>query len=121
MASFLSLRADQRGKRCTRGDRGAIAWNHSQIELLADPIIHVVGLCFGLIAVALLLAYAGVHDSSVELFSVSVYVAGLMSMLIFSAAYNLWPVCSTKWMLRRFDHSAIYFLIASTYTPIVRR
>jgi hemolysin III len=49
---------------------------------------------------------------------VSVYAAGLLAMLGFSAAYNLWPVSRRKWLLRRFDHSAIYVLIAATYTPI---
>ena len=40
-------------------------------------------------------------------------------MLGFSAAYNLWPVSRIKWLLRRFDHSAIYLLIAATYTPFI--
>jgi hemolysin III len=40
-------------------------------------------------------------------------------MLGLSAAYNLWPVSDTKWILRRFDHSAIYILIAGTYTPLM--
>ena len=43
---------------------------------------------------------------------------GLLAMLGFSAAYNLWPVSRRKWLLRRFDHSAIYILIAATYTPV---
>ena len=42
----------------------------------------------------------------------SVYVAGLLAMLVLSATYNLWPVSRAKWVLRRFDHSAIYVLIA---------
>src|SRR5437660_891421 len=29
------------------------------------------------------------------------------------------PVSPTKWLLRRFDHSAIYLLIAGTYTPFL--
>jgi len=40
-------------------------------------------------------------------------------MLVLSATYNLWPVSRTKWVLRRFDHSAIYVLIAATYTPFI--
>jgi len=40
-------------------------------------------------------------------------------MLTLSATYNLWPVTPTKWVLRRFDHSAIYMLIAATYTPLI--
>jgi hemolysin III len=41
---------------------------------------------------------------------------GLLLMLALSAAYNMWPISPAKWVLRRFDHSAIYLLIAGTYT-----
>jgi hemolysin III len=43
----------------------------------------------------------------------------LVSMFGISAAYNIWPVCSAKLILRRLDHSAIYLFIAATYTPFV--
>jgi hemolysin III len=33
----------------------------------------------------------------------------------------MWPVSPVKWSLRRFDHAAIYVLIAGTYTPILMR
>jgi hemolysin III len=46
-------------------------------------------------------------------------VIGLVTMLALSAAYNMWPVSPAKWVLRRFDHSAIYLLIAGTYTPFL--
>ena len=48
-----------------------------------------------------------------------VYVIGLVTMLAFSAAYNMWPVSPIKWVLRRFDHSAIYLLSAATYSPFL--
>ncbi len=48
---------------------------------------------------------------------VGVYLASLLAALGISAVYNIWPVSPTKWFLRRFDHSAIYLLIAGTYTP----
>ena len=40
-------------------------------------------------------------------------------MLSISLAYNLWPISPAKWILRRFDHAAIYLLIAATYTPFL--
>jgi hemolysin III len=40
-------------------------------------------------------------------------------MLGFSAAYNMVPPSRLKWLLRRFDHSAIYVMIAGTYTPFM--
>jgi hemolysin III len=48
-----------------------------------------------------------------------IYMIGLIAMLGISAAYNMWPISPTKWLLRRFDHSAIYLLIAGTYTPFL--
>jgi hemolysin III len=47
------------------------------------------------------------------------YAIGLLSMLSFSAAYNLWPPSPTKEILRRLDHAAIFVMIAGTVTPFV--
>jgi hemolysin III len=55
----------------------------------------------------------------VQFAAVTIYLAGLLAMIGFSAAYNLWPVSPFKWWLRRLDHSAIYLLIAGTYTAFV--
>jgi hemolysin III len=97
---------------------GAIRWNYDRAELIADGIVHGVGVFSGLIAVTVLIVLAGVFASAYQVALVSIYAAGLLAMLGFSAAYNLWPVSERKWLLRRFDHSAIYVLIAATYTPI---
>src|SRR5262249_28921975 len=56
---------------------------------------------------------------SIEIAPILVCVIGLVTMLALSAAYNMWPVSPAKWVLRRFDHSAIYLLIAATYTPFL--
>ena len=97
---------------------GAIRWNYDRAELIADGIVHGIGVFGGLIAATVLIVLAGVFASAYQIVTVSVYAAGLLAMFGFSAAYNLWPVSRRKWLLRRFDHSAIYVLIAATYTPI---
>jgi hemolysin III len=73
----------------------------------------------GLIAATVLIVLTAVYATGLDVAVVSVYVAGLMAMLVLSATYNLWPVSPRKWLLRRFDHSAIYLLIAATYTPFI--
>jgi hemolysin III len=98
---------------------GAIRWNYDRAELIADGVVHVVGVCFGLIAATVLIVLTAIHATGLEVAVVSVYVAGLLAMLVLSATYNLWPVSRAKWVLRRFDHSAIYVLIAATYTPFI--
>jgi hemolysin III len=96
---------------------GSIRWNYDRAELIADGVVHVLGVFCGVVAVTILIVLTGVFSSS-DIVSVSVYAAGLLAMLGLSAAYNLWPVSPRKWLLRRFDHSAIYILIAATYTPV---
>jgi hemolysin III len=100
-------------------DPGAIAWNYSRSETIADLTVHIIGLCFGFTASSVLLALAAIRAAGTDLIAALIYSLGLLSMLMLSAAYNLWPVCPTKWRLRRFDQSAIYVLIAATYTPFV--
>lgn len=98
---------------------GAIRWNYDCAELIADGIVHGLGVFAGLIALTVLIVLTAVFASATELVTVSIYAAGLLAMLGFSAAYNMWPVSPRKWFLRRFDHSAIYLLIAATYTPFL--
>ncbi|MGH6780078.1 MAG: PAQR family membrane homeostasis protein TrhA [Bradyrhizobium sp.] len=98
---------------------GAVGWNYDRTELIADGIVHAVGVVLGLIAATALVVLAAVYTDPVDLVGVSIYVAGLLTMLVLSATYNLWPVSRAKWVLRRFDHSAIYVLIAATYTPFI--
>jgi hemolysin III len=96
---------------------GAVRWNYDRAELIADGVVHGIGVFGGLVAATVLIVLAAIYASPVEVAAVSVYVAGLLAMLVLSATYNLWPVSRAKWVLRRFDHSAIYVLIAATYTP----
>ena len=94
-------------------------WNYDRAELIADGVVHIVGVCFGLVAATVLIVLTAVYATALDIAVVSVYVAGLLAMLVLSATYNLWPVSRAKWVLRRFDHSAIYVLIAATYTPFI--
>jgi hemolysin III len=97
----------------------AMHWNYDRAELIADGVVHIVGVCLGLVAATALIVLTAVYASAFEIAVVSIYVAGLLAMLTLSAIYNLWPVSRAKWVLRRFDHSAIYLLIAATYTPFI--
>jgi hemolysin III len=98
---------------------GATRWNYDRAELIADGVVHGVGVFCGLVAATVLVVLSAVYATAFEIVGVSVYVAGLLAMLVLSATYNLWPVSRAKWILRRFDHSAIYVLIAATYTPVI--
>ena len=98
---------------------GAVRWNYDRAELIADGVVHGIGVFCGLVAATVLIVLTALYATPRELAVVSIYVAGLLAMLVLSATYNLWPVSRAKWVLRRFDHSSIYVLIAATYTPFI--
>jgi hemolysin III len=88
-------------------------------ELIADGIVHGVGVVAALIAVTALIFYATVWGTSGALAASWIYGLGLVASLGISFAYNIWPHSPAKWVLRRLDHSAIFILIAATYTPFL--
>lgn len=97
-----------------------LRWNYSRRELAADGAVHLAGVVLGSLGAAVLLVTTALTPLSLaERAAVVVYAATLVAMLGVSAAYNMWPVCPRKWMLRRADHALIYLMIAGTYTPLV--
>ena len=97
---------------------GRISWDYDRIEIIADGIIHATGISLGLVG-AIAIIIVAVDLPHIEITSIAIYILGLVAMLVISAAYNMWPIAPTKWILRRFDHSAIYLLIAGTYMPFL--
>jgi hemolysin III len=100
------------------GHPGQINWIHDRAEIIADGVVHVIGVCLGILGAVTIVVIA-IGRQGTEVVPILVYVTGLLLMLALSAAYNMWPVSPAKWVLRRFDHSAIYLLIAGTYTPFL--
>jgi hemolysin III len=85
---------------------------------MADALIHAGSVVFAVSGMVLLISksegLAGVRSAAVW-----IYAVGLIAMFGTSAIYNIWPVSSTKLILRRFDQSTIFLFIAATYTPIM--
>lgn len=91
----------------------------SLAEMLADGIVHALALLAGLIAFPVLLFHT-LQTAGFGMFAaLAVYAGGFFLMWGFSLAYNMAPPSALKWLLRRFDHSMIYVMIAGTYTAII--
>lgn len=90
-------------------------------EIVADSVVNGIGIVFALIGATALIFYASVWSSHAEIAAAWIYGLGLILCLSISFTYNIWPNSRTKWILRRFDHSAIFILIAATYTPFLQR
>jgi hemolysin III len=97
----------------------AVKWHYDRSELIADGVVHVVGVIAAVIAVAALFVLASPYASRIEMSAIGLYSFGLIAVKLISAVYNMWPITPFKWALRRYDHAAIYILIAGTYTPFL--
>jgi hemolysin III len=94
-------------------------FHYSRAEVIADGVVHAVGIVLAIAAGSALLSLSAFHAGPGEYVAVIFYVVSLLTVLSISLAYNLWPLTPAKWILRRFDHAAIYLLIAATYTPFL--
>jgi hemolysin III len=103
----------------TSQDAAALYKSYSNGEMRADIAAHVTGVVCGVAGTFILMMTAGPSGSFLLILGTTLYAIGLLAMLGFSAAYNLWPPSPVKEILRRFDHAAIFVMIAGTFTPFV--
>jgi len=90
---------------------------YTREERIADGAVHFAGVAASLIGVTALIVLAAVWQESRTIASVSIYGAGTVAVFFISAVYHLTPPSTTKAILRRIDHAAIFIKIAGTYTP----
>jgi hemolysin III len=89
---------------------------YTRIERLIDGYIHGIGVIFSLASSVMLLASAR-NSSALDIIALAIYSSGMMAMFLSSACYNLSTTPVQKEFFRRFDHAAIYVMIAGSYTP----
>ena len=92
---------------------------YTRAERLVDAAIHGLGAAGSVAAVVWLLWTALPQGGPLAIVSALIYAAGLVAMLWASAAYNLTSHPEWKERLRRYDHAAIFVMIAGTYTPFM--
>ncbi len=94
--------------------------NFTFAEEIWHAITHGVGFLLGVAALVLLVVFASTDGSSaITIVSVAIYGAALVIMYGSSTLYHAARETEIKQLFQKFDHSAIYFLIAGTYTPIM--
>ncbi|MEI9900214.1 MAG: hemolysin III family protein [Hyphomicrobium sp.] len=90
-------------------------------ERIADGVIHAIGVGLGVpaaLAVVLVAAFGESPPTGMDrLAPVLPYAIGLVAMFGCSAAYNVFRQSRMRAWLQRFDHAAIFAMIAGTYTP----
>ncbi len=86
-------------------------------EEIANSITHVLGVILSLIALVVLLDLSVGRGDALATVSFAIYGTSLSLLYISSSLYHGLDG-PYKRVLRLFDHSSIYILIAGTYTPI---
>jgi hemolysin III len=92
-------------------------WTESTGEELANTISHGLGLVGAMIGTPILLLAAFHHGSISFLMGTIVFTVTMLVLYLGSMLYHAWPQTRAKSILQALDHSAIFLLIAGTYTP----
>lgn len=90
---------------------------YSVQEEIANAVTHGIGALLSAAALALLVVFASMYGNAWSIVSFSIYGATLILLYLFSTLYHSFQNPRVKAIFKILDHSAIYLLIAGTYTP----
>lgn len=82
----------------------------------ADLSVHLGGILLAIVGAFFLIILSLQSGDAGRVMAVSIYSAGIIAMLSFSAIYNFAP-SGLQPGLRRLDYSGIFLMIAASYTP----
>jgi len=86
-------------------------------EELANAITHGLGLLISIAGLSTAVVFASIHRDAWIITSVSIYGATLCILYLASTLYHSARTARVRYIWNIVDHSAIYLLIAGTYTP----
>jgi len=86
-------------------------------EERAHAISHGIGVLIGIAVLAVLVVFASLRKGAWEIVSVSIYGVTFIMLYLGSTLYHSARSVRARRIFKIIDHSAIYLLIAGTYTP----
>lgn len=86
-------------------------------EEIANSVTHGFGIILAIAGLGVLTAFAALYGTVWHIVGCSIFGATLILLYTTSTLYHSIPIQRAKAVLRALDHSAIYLLIAGTYTP----
>lgn len=86
-------------------------------EAIANSVTHGLGLLASLLALPLLVIVAAERRDALQVAGAAIYGASLVILYAASTLYHSFAASPARRILRVIDHSAIYVLIAGSYTP----
>lgn len=92
---------------------------YSPREELANSLTHGLGALLGVAGLVLLVVASVRYGDAWHVTSTAIFGATLVLLYTASTLYHSIPGERRKHLLRKFDHAAIFLLIAGTYTPFM--
>jgi len=87
-------------------------------EELANSITHGTSALLTCAGAAVLITLASLNASAWHIVSFSIFSGALILLFVFSTLYHSFKSPKVKYVFEVLDHSAIFLVIAGTYTPI---
>lgn len=98
--------------------KGLTTARYSFGEEVANSVTHGVGWLLSIGGLATLVTYAAITGGALRVTSCALFGATLVLLYAASTLYHALPGERAKNVFRVLDHSAIFLLIAGTYTPL---
>jgi hemolysin III len=92
--------------------------HYSKPEEIFNSISHGIGALLSIAGLVILVVLASRRREVISIVSFSIYGLTLLALYLSSTLYHSLVPPKAKKILRIFDHSTIYLLIAGSYTPI---
>lgn len=89
------------------------------MEEVWHAVTHGIGFLLSIAALVLLVTFAALEGSLLHILSAVLYGISLIIMYGSSTLYHAITQQKVKALFQKFDHAAIYLLIAGTYTPVM--
>jgi len=110
----------KRGSLTSRSFNAQMSINYTRKEELWNTWSHAAGIFLGVTIGVIFIVICFKNDDNWARTGVILYLTGMLASYITSTAYHAMPARfkRAKEVLRRFDHAAIYWHIAGSYSPL---
>ncbi len=88
-------------------------------EEIFNSITHGIGTLLSIAGLVLLIVFAAIKGNAWHVVSFSIFGTTLVLLYLSSTLYHSFTKDKVKNLFARFDHAAIFLLIAGTYTPFL--
>lgn len=89
----------------------------SKGEEIANAITHGIGAMLSIAALVILIVFSSMYGTAWHVVSFTLFGSTMLILYLSSTMVHAFPKGKVKDLFEIFDHSAIYFFIAGTYTP----